>query len=144
MRRKFYIVLLLSLILIVHTNIQNIQASFTRLFIYAGDKTYLGCLTDNKYSTESVWNKYGTYGSKYSDKSIWNKYGTYGSPYGKYSPCNEYTNNAPVIVDQDWNFYGYFTANKYHKDRTRIEFCLWILDNYDYIIENFDEVADLF
>jgi len=140
-KRRFYIILLLGLIFI--TDI-NTQASFTKLFIYAGDKTYLGCLTDNKYSTESVWNKYGTYGSEYSAKSIWNKYGTYGSPYSQYSPWNEYSNSAPVIVDQDWNFHGHFSINKYHKDRTRIEFCLWILDNYESIVENFDDVADLF
>ena len=49
--------------------------------------------------------------SKYDSKSIWNEYGTYGSAYSSYSPFNSYASYPPVIVDEEGNFYGYFTVN---------------------------------
>lgn len=46
--------------------------------IYAGDGTYLGELSSNRYSLDSISNPYGLYGSKYSIDSINNPYGLYG------------------------------------------------------------------
>lgn len=89
------------------------------LHIYGGQNhdEYLGCLNCDKYNSSSIWNAYGTYGSKYSSNSIWNAYGTYGSKYNTYSPWNSYSNDPPVIVDKEGNFYGYFTTNKYKTKR---------------------------
>lgn len=94
-------------------------SSAQTLHIYGGKNhdEYLGCLNCDKYNSNSIWNAYGTYGSKYNSNSIWNAYGTYGSSYNLYSPWNEYSNDSPVIVDKDGNFYGYFTANKYRDKR---------------------------
>ncbi len=59
--------------------------------LYSNDgKEFLGCFSCGKYDSNSIWNKYGTYGSKYSAVSIWNKYGTYGGKYSNKSPCNKY------------------------------------------------------
>lgn len=106
---------------------------------------FLGCLNSGKYDVTSVWNKYGTYGSKYNPDSIWNQYGTFGSKYSTDSPWNAYGSNPPVIVDESGDFYGYFTVNKYFGKRTTIQRFLWILDNSEWIMNNFDDaVSKLF
>jgi len=115
------------------------------LLLYGGENhdELLGCLNCSKYDASSVWNKYGEYGSKYNSESIWNKYGTFGSKYNALSPWNKYSSDAPVVVDRDGNSYGNFTLNKYN-NQTRIKWLVWILDNYEYVMENFDEIRDKF
>lgn len=103
---------------------------------------FLGCLNCGRYAASSIWNAYGQYGSPYNSDSIWNRYSTWGSPYSSDSPWNKYSSSAPVIVDKDGKFYGYFSANPYHNKRTNIQWLVWILDNYDWVIENLDEVRD--
>ena len=39
-------------------------------------------------------------GSPYSSNSIMNQCGAYGSDYSQYSPFNKYSNNGPCIVDK--------------------------------------------
>lgn len=89
--------------------------STVKLMIFGGPdhKTYLGCLTCSQYSTGSVLNQYGEYGSRYSTDSIWNRYGDFGSPYSSNSACNAYTTDSPVIVDENGNAYGRLTLNLY-------------------------------
>ena len=114
---------------------QRIDSDELLLFGGQNHDKFLGCLNCSKYDSSSIWNKYGNYGSEYSSYSIWNRYGTYGSEYSSESPWNKYTSDSPVIVDRAGNFYGYFTSNKYHSQRTTIK---WVLD----IIDNFDEFID--
>ena len=104
-----------------------------KLMLFGGqnNKTYLGCLSCSEYSSDSILNEYGNYGSEYSDKSIWNEYGNFGSEYSQYSPWNSYAMHPPVIVDEQGNFYGYFTINKYHAQRTTIPAILDFLDAYN-------------
>lgn len=111
------------------------------LLLYGGkdNETYLGCVTCNKFDKESIWNKYGTYGSKYNKISIWNEYGTYGSKYNNYSPWNDYGKNPPMVVDENGDFYGYFSTNEFIKKRTKNEWLIDILDNWEWIMANFDE-----
>ena len=113
------------------------------LLLFGGSNRdkFLGCLSCSKYDSSSIWNKYGEYGSKYNTDSIWNKYGTYGSKYNSESHWNKYSSDGPVVVDKDGNFYGYFTRNKYN-NQTKIKWLVWILDNYEYVMENLDEVRD--
>lgn len=87
------------------------------LKLYADDinGTYLGKLTTNTYNSESIFNKYGTYGSEYSSKSIWNKYGTYGSEYSSYSAFNKYAFSPPKIVDSNGKVIGRVTVNEFIK-----------------------------
>lgn len=115
------------------------------LLLYGGEnhKVFLGCLNSSKYDESSIWNKYGEYGSKYSSKSIWNKYDTYGSKYDSMSPWNKYSSEGPIIVDKEGNSYGNFTCNKYN-NQTQIKWIVWILENYEYVIENLDEVREKF
>jgi hypothetical protein len=85
---------------------------------YKGE--FLGCLTCNKYDSESICNKYGTYGSKYSSESIWNKYGTYGSKYSSESPWNKYSTNGPKIYNKEGEYYGRYTINIYDSDSSEL------------------------
>lgn len=84
------------------------------LYLYSNDgKHFLGSLTDNKFSTDSIWNEFGNYGNKFNSSSIWNEFGNYGSRYSNESAFNKYATNPPIIVDEYGNFVGYLTANKY-------------------------------
>ena len=69
---------------------------------YKGE--FLGCLTCNKYDSESICNKYGTYGSKYSSESPWNKYST----------------NGPKIYNKEGEYYGRYTINIYDSDSSEL------------------------
>ncbi len=99
------------------------------LLLFGGEdhKTFLGCMNCAARDTSSVCNKYGK-GSKYEADSIWNKYGDFGSKYSANSPWNKFTASAPIIVDKDGASYGYFTANRFHTDRTKIKRFVQILD----------------
>ena len=108
------------------------------LLIFGGDDhdVYLGKLNASKYDSESIWNKYGQYGSKYNSKSIWNEYGRYGGKYSNYSPFNPYATHPPVLVDSQGNFYGYFTANKYKSQRAKFDLVNTICEYYEKICED--------
>ena len=94
--------------------------------IYSNDKTFLGKIDFNKYSQDSLANKYGTYGSQYSQNSIFNKYGPYGSPYSDYSLLNPYSTTPPQIIDSNNQIVGVLTANKFlHNRIDAIEFLKW-------------------
>lgn len=114
------------------------------LMIFGGEDhdVFLGCLNAGKYDSNSIWNKYGDYGSKYSSCSIWNKYGNYGGKYSSCSPFNTYASDPPVIVDEDGNFYGYFTANKYKSDRCKMDLVEDIIKFHEYIVEDVGDWYD--
>ena len=78
---------------------------------------FLGCVDCSPYSSGSICNEYGQYGSEYRD-SIWNEYRNYGSEYRDTSPWNQYTSskNVPVLVNEKGNFFGYFTINEHRHD----------------------------
>ena len=105
------------------------------LHLYGGSNhdVYLGCLNCNDYDSSSIWNEYGTYGNSYNSKSIWNEYGTYGNEYNSLSPWNEYSNDSPIVVDKDGDFYGYFTLNKYRAKRADFAIALKIYKYHDMI-----------
>ena len=117
-----------------------------KLRIYAvdgKDYIYLGELS-NQYASESVFNKYGTYGSKYGSKSIWNKYGTYGSKYSSKSPWNDYTSKPPVILDDDNRVVGYFTVNEFKCPNILIPMMRYIRENFDKCADDPGEVYEKF
>jgi hypothetical protein len=99
-----------------------------KIMIFGGEdhKVYLGCLNCTQYASDSVQNKY-TFGSQYQSESIFNRYGEYGSPYSDTSACNRYASDPPVIVDESGGFYGRLTINKSHSEATHSEALLsWI------------------
>ena len=135
--RKVLILILLSVIISTKTLAQT-------LHIYGGSNhdVYLGCLNCSKYDQNSIWNSYGTYGSKYNSNSIWNKFGTYGSKYNTLSPWNSFSNNPPVIVDNDGEFYGYLTTNKYKSKRAEFGLAETICEYHELISDDVSKWYD--
>lgn len=115
------------------------------LHLYGGknNDVYLGCMNCSKYDSNSIWNSYGKYGSKYESNSIWNKYGSYGNEYNSDSPWNSYSSDAPVVVDKDGNFYGYFTINKYKSNRCETKLALLIYKYHEEIMEDVSKAYDV-
>lgn len=120
---------------------------FLLLFVLAGvartiriyavddkDFIFLGTLS-GPYDRESIFYRFGTYGSRFNSKSIWNRFGKYGSKYNSSSPWNEYTRTPPVMLDDNYQFVGYFTVreNKCNRD---------LVPMMRYIKENFEDCAD--
>ena len=65
----------------------------------AYDGTYLGEYTCSTSLANSIFNKFGLYGSDLGIHSIWNELGLYGSKVGLYSPFNPISISPPEIVD---------------------------------------------
>lgn len=78
--------------------------------IVIADRKFIGKVS-NRYESDSIFNKYGSYGSKYASDSIWNPYGTYGSKYSSDSATNPYTSTPPQIV-KNRRIIGYLSRNK--------------------------------
>ena len=132
--RKFCLIIVAAILFTFQGKAQVLQ-------IFGGEKhdVYLGCLNCSNYDSNSIWNSYGDYGSKYNSSSIWNSYSEYGSAYSSYSPFNSYALYPPVIVDEDGNFYGYFTVNTAKSQRAIFNLVLII---YKYHEEIKDDVSE--
>jgi len=100
------------------------------LFIFGGEshKQFLGALNTSKVSPDSIWNEFGEFGNKFSSTSIWNQFGEYGGRFSNFSPFNPYASDPPVLVDSTGGFYGYFTANQFHEQRTTVGQALMIVE----------------
>ena len=107
----------LSVVFLVMMAVSVHAVSLNQLRIIASDGTFLGTF-ENEYSSNSIYNQYGRYGSPYNANSIFNKYGTYGSDYSDKSPFNQYANNAPGLYDRQGNFYGTLSINRYARGVT--------------------------
>jgi uncharacterized protein YjdB len=77
--------------------------------VVANDGKYLGRLT-NKFDSESIYNKFGTYGSQFSPLSINNEFGTYGSKFAPLSPFNAFTSTPPRLF-RNGTALAYLTVN---------------------------------
>lgn len=99
----------------VYTRPQVYTGIATPLILVADDDkaTFLGELTTNEFDSDSIFNKFGTYGNEFSTKSIWNEFGRYGGEFSRYSPFNEFSLHPPMIIDGDGRVVGYLTVNKY-------------------------------
>ena len=79
------------------------------------DAVYLGCWSCGQYDSNSIHNKYSSYGSKYSATSIRNSYSSYGSQYSSDSACSSYASNPPELYDSTY-YYGQLSVNAYALD----------------------------
>jgi len=116
------IILFVSIILITKV---SIFAETYKLYGYQNGRysVFLGTIEvrgnqvyEDKYSSNSIFNEYGNYGSEYSSTSIWNSYSNWGSEYSSTSATNSYATNPPAITDSRNNIVGYLTANSYFKN----------------------------
>jgi hypothetical protein len=119
-------------------------ASAQKVYILGGENRdiFLGCITCTLFHDESIWNKNGIYGTPNNDLSIWSEFSEYGNEFSNYSPWNEFASRPPALYDDEGNFYGYFTRNVYYKERTEDRFFIYVLDNFRWIMKNFDEYVD--
>ena len=76
-------------------SVSAVASAEIRLYTDGGE--FAGCIECGKYSTDSVCNKYGTYGSKYNYDSIWSKYGL-GNRYSGDSPFNRYGSGLKMVT----------------------------------------------
>lgn len=93
---------------------EHSSAASGKLLVFGGrdHKQFLGCIC-SEFDTDSIFNRYGTFGSSYFSDSIWNKYGDYGSRYSDTSACNSYASHPPVVVTEAGTFVGYLTLDRY-------------------------------
>lgn len=126
--------LITFLIALYATTIVNGQT----LQLYGGKNhdIYLGCLNCSNYDQNSIWNEYGKYGNVYNSDCIWNEFGTYGNEYNAYSPWNSYSDNPPVVVNSEGNFYGYFTINENKSKRAEFDLALIIYKYHEFITDD--------
>ncbi|MCS7173981.1 MAG: hypothetical protein N0A24_11550 [Armatimonadetes bacterium] len=134
------------MIIVLVLTVAAAQAQTPELLLFGGrdHRVFLGCLNCGRFDPDSVCNRFGEYGSRFSSRSIWNRFGDYGSRFSPYSPWNRLALYPPVIVDRQGNFYGYFTSNRFHPNRTTIRFFLIFLDNVDEVYEDLERARNLF
>lgn len=122
MKNKLRNVMLLFLVLAVvlpfashkaeaaETTVTMVSSDFE---IYSNDgKQFLGTLSTNTFDSDSIFNKFGVYGSKFSATSIWNSFGNYGSKFMMSSAFNPYSYSPPIIV-YNGKAIAYVSVNKY-------------------------------
>lgn len=80
-------------------------------YIEAADGTFLGKLNPNRYESDSIFNRYGSYGSKYSSTCIFNKYSNYGSQFSQLSSYNRFASSPPKVF-VNGKFCAYLTVNE--------------------------------
>lgn len=112
------------------------------LFGGSGHDDYLGCLDCSEFTSESICNEFGSYGSGFVSSSIFNEFGSYGSEYSSKSPWNEFTSSTdvPVLVDENGGFYGYFTINAFRANA--VDFASDLKRLYDAVDGDLDLVRD--
>lgn len=91
----------------------------TRLLIYGGPdrEVFLGCLSCERRSWQSIFHVEGPYGSVDHDASLWNPRGPYGDPKSPYSPWNRSAKHPPLLKDEFDRPYGLLTANARLRER---------------------------
>jgi len=79
--------------------------------IIANDGQFLGRITRNEVTHDSILNEVGRYGSEVSPTSIFNQVGRYGSEVSPLSAFNEIASTPPRIVNQSGRVVAYLTVN---------------------------------
>lgn len=87
------------------------------IFGGSGHDEFLGCFNCNEFDSDSICNEFGA-GNEFKSDSIFNEFGTFGNEFASSSPWNQFSssNDVPVLVDRQGNFYGYFTINEFRSD----------------------------
>jgi hypothetical protein len=79
--------------------------------IIADDGQFLGVISKNEFSAESIINQFGKYGSEFSTTSIFNEFAKYGGEISRLSPYSEITSSPPRIFTPRGTLIGYLTKN---------------------------------
>lgn len=81
--------------------------------ILADDGQFLGVITQNQFSSDSILNEFGRYGSEFSTTSIFNEFGRYGGEFSRLSPFNEFTTAPPRVISPGGELVAYLTKNQF-------------------------------
>ncbi len=84
--------------------------------VVAQDGQYLGVISRNQFDSDSIANKFGSYGSRYSQTSILNKYSQYGGDYSRLSPFSKYASEPPLVL-VGGEAVAYLTVNEFKSPR---------------------------
>jgi len=81
---------------------------------------YLGfftCVFCQEFSSDSINNEFGKYGSQFSTTSIRNDFSPYGSKLSTLSACNEFASNPPRVYNPNGTvYYGELTVNQFRRE----------------------------
>ena len=77
------------------------------ILLFTLNNDYRGCLDCSRFDSNSICNRFGTYGSRFNSDSIWNRFGA-GNRFDAESLWSRYGTGLKM-VDQDGNFYGYLS-----------------------------------
>ena len=112
LRYKFSSVLILLLLSF------SLHAKEFQIYGGTGHDIFLGCIGCSEFSSDSICNGFGTYGNEFNASGMFNEFAGFGNEFSSKSPWNEFSssNEVPVLVDKQGNFYGYFTINEYRSD----------------------------
>lgn len=80
--------------------------------IFAEDGTFLGNISNNRFDSDSLLNRFGSFGNRFSSCSLLNRYCPYGNPYSVLSPFNRFTTTPPKIV-KDGQIIRFLSKNPY-------------------------------
>ncbi len=83
-------------------------------------KAFLGLISSDCYASDSIVNKYGSYGDKYTNTSISCPYGPYGDSTSDTSARSTHANHPPVawmFTGGRWVLQAYVTVNPYLSPR---------------------------
>jgi hypothetical protein len=114
------------------------------LLLFGGSRheEFLGCFNCSEFSSDSICNEFGM-GNSFRSESIFNEFGTFGNEFSSSSPWNDYSSSddIPVLVDRNGNFYGYFTINEYRGDA--VEFATSLSEIYQMAGGDLDQVQTI-
>ncbi|PDS33725.1 hypothetical protein CO665_34650 [Rhizobium anhuiense] len=82
----------------------------TSYLLFDDDDGLHGCVNCNSFSSQSICNEFGKFGSEFSSDSIWNDFGRVGSEFSTSSPWNDFGKGLKV-VDGTGRYYGRLTMN---------------------------------
>lgn len=80
--------------------------------LVASDGTYIGTLSSNPFSSDSICNDFGRYGNPFSSLSIKQEFAQYGNPFSSLSPYNEFSSQGPYVVS-DGRVVARLTKNQF-------------------------------
>jgi hypothetical protein len=96
-------------------------ATLEGMSIFADDGKFLGKISASKFTSDSIANEYGPYGSSYSPTSIFNVNGVYGSQFSVLSPFNTVATRPPVLFNGQTPF-AFLTVNTARNPRVDANF----------------------
>jgi hypothetical protein len=105
----------------------------TGLYLWGGANytQYLGfftCVFCTEFTSDSINNQFGQYGSAFSSTSIRNQFSQYGSQFSTYSACNQFAGTPPRVYNANRStYYGELTLNQFRSDAIKVSSILnWL------------------